>query len=179
MSAESGYRVAILGGGCFWCLEAAYELLPGVVEVVPGYAGGDRPSPSYGEVCSGATGHAEVVRITFDPSRISYGGILDLFWKIHEPTTLDRQGADFGSQYRSVVFYLDEEQRREAAASVKRAQAAFADPIVTELAPAPRFWPAEDYHRGYFRKHPDAAYCRAVIRPKLRKLGAPLEWRHR
>lgn len=169
MSDIEGPRIALLGGGCFWCLEAAYELLPGVVEVVPGYAGGSRDSPSYEEVCSGATGHAEVVRITFDPSKVSYAELLDLFWKIHDPTTVDRQGADVGSQYRSVIFYADDGQRRVAEASMGRAKAMFSAPIVTALEPEPRFWPAEEYHRGYFRKHPDAAYCRAVIAPKLKK----------
>ena len=161
---------ALLGGGCFWCLEAAYELLPGVTGATSGYAGGARDSPSYEEVCSGRTGHAEVVRVAFDPERLSYSAILDRFWKIHDPTTLNRQGADIGTQYRSVIFYADEAQRKAAETSMA-AQAALRDaPIVTELLPLPRFWPAEDYHQGYFRKHPEAGYCRLVIAPKLSKL---------
>jgi len=168
--AAAGLETAMLGGGCFWCLEAAYELLPGVVEVENGYAGGSRESPSYEEVCSGLTGHAEVVRITFDPARVSYRELLDLFWKVHDPTTLNRQGADIGEQYRSAIFYSGEAQRREAEASIGRAQAALAEPIVTELKSAPRFWPAEDYHQDYFRRNPNQAYCRIVIAPKLEKL---------
>ena len=162
---------AILGGGCFWCLEAAYELLAGVESVESGYAGGSREVPTYEEVCTGRTGHAEVVRVRFDPAKVTYAELLDLFWRIHDPTTPDRQGADVGSQYRSVIFYNDEGQRRIAQASLEAAQRRFASPIVTELEPVPRFWPAEEYHRGYYRKHPDAAYCRAVIAPKLAKAG--------
>lgn len=162
---------AILGGGCFWCLEAAYERLPGVLGVENGYAGGTREKPSYESVCTGLTGHAEVVRITFDPSRLSYRDILELFWRIHDPTTEDRQGADIGEQYRSVIFYLDESQKEAAEASLKAAQARFPDPIVTDILPAPVFWKAEDWHQGYFRKHPDEAYCRIVVAGKLRKAG--------
>jgi peptide-methionine (S)-S-oxide reductase len=171
MTSDTGKAHAILGGGCFWCLEAVYELLPGVLAVENGYAGGQRENPSYEEVCSGRTGHAEVVRISFDPSRLSYEAILDLFWKIHDPTTLDRQGADQGSQYRSVIFYADEEQRAKAQASLQAIAASFRDPIVTDLLPEPRFWKAENYHQGYFRKHPEAGYCRAVIAPKVKKSG--------
>jgi len=162
---------AILGGGCFWCLEAAYERLPGVVSVENGYAGGTRENPDYESVCTGLTGHAEVVRITFDPSRTSYPELLGLFWKIHDPTTEDRQGADIGEQYRSVIFYLDEAQKEMAEASLKAAQARFTDPIVTDILPAPVFWRAEEWHQGYFRKHPDEAYCRIVVAGKLRKAG--------
>lgn len=162
---------AILGGGCFWCLEAVFELLPGVIDVESGYAGGSRENPSYEEVSTGETGHAEVVRIAFDPAKLAYEEILDLFWKIHDPTTADRQGADTGSQYRSVIFVTSEEQREEAAASIKETQHRLVDSIVTELLPSPRFWPAESYHQDYFRKHPDAAYCRIVIAPKLKKAG--------
>ncbi|MBL8966454.1 MAG: peptide-methionine (S)-S-oxide reductase MsrA [Spirochaetaceae bacterium] len=162
---------AILGGGCFWCLEAVFELLPGVIDVENGYAGGSREQPSYEEVSTGETGHAEVVRIAFDPAKLAYEEILDLFWKIHDPTTEDRQGADIGSQYRSVIFTTSEEQLQEAAASIKETQHRLVDPIVTELLPSPRFWPAESYHQDYFRKHPDAAYCRIVIAPKLKKAG--------
>jgi peptide-methionine (S)-S-oxide reductase len=161
---------ALLAGGCFWCVEAAYEGLPGVLEAVSGYAGGTLDSPGYEEVCRGESGHAEAVRLAFDPALISYARILELFWKVHDPTTKDRQGADIGSQYRSVIFYADEEQRKTALASIEAQARKLRDPIVTELLPAPRFWPAEDYHQGYFRKHPEAAYCQAVIAPKLAKL---------
>ena len=173
--APAGPRLetAILGGGCFWCLEAAFELLPGVVSVESGYAGGSRANPTYEEVCAGATGHAEVVRVTFDPATLPYSAVLDLFWKIHDPTTPDRQGADIGEQYRSVIFYADEPQRLAAEESIRRAQAGLAAPIVTELLPAPRFWPAEEYHQDYFRKNPDRAYCRIVIAPKLEKAQLP------
>lgn len=162
---------AVLGGGCFWCLEAVYELVPGVVDVVSGYAGGSREHPSYEEVSSGMTGHAEVVRVSFDPAKLSYATILDYFWKIHDPTTEDRQGADVGTQYRSVIFYEGEAQRLAAEDSIRAAQKRFPRPIVTELLPAPRFWLAEDYHQDYYRKHPEAGYCRVVIAPKLEKAG--------
>ncbi len=170
-ASEASNGTAIMGGGCFWCLEAAFELLPGVIDVENGYAGGDRPDPTYEEVCTGLTGHAEVVRITFDPDSVSYEELLELFFRIHDPTTEDRQGADIGSQYRSVIFYLDEEQHRAAEAALQEEQHRLVDPIVTELLPAPRFWRAEEYHQDYFRTHPEAAYCRAVIAPKLKKAG--------
>jgi len=172
MESETKEEYALLGGGCFWCLEAAYEMLPGVREATNGYAGGTRDSPSYEEVCSGKTGHAEVVRVAFDPEKLSYEAVLDLFWKIHDPTSLNRQGADVGEQYRSVIFYADEVQEKAARASMAAQAARLDAPIVTQLLPAPRFWPAEDYHQGYFGKHPDAGYCRAIIAPKLAKLKA-------
>ena len=171
MEEDKGKAVAILGGGCFWCLEAAFELLPGVLQVENGYSGGKRQDPTYDEVCSGNSGHAEVVRINFDPARVTYTAILDLFWKVHDPTTTDRQGADIGSQYRSVIFYLDEAQRASALASMAAIAPSWPDPLVTDLLPAPRFWKAEEWHQSYFRKHPEAGYCRAVIVPKLRKVG--------
>ena len=170
METTTKIEVALLGGGCFWCLEAAYETLPGVTGVTSGYAGGIREAPSYEEVCAGETGHAEVVSISFNPEKTTFGLILDLFWKIHDPTTLNRQGADVGTQYRSVIFYADEAQKRAAEASIADQAARRVKAVVTELLPAPRFWPAEEYHHGYFRKHPDAGYCRAVIAPKLAKL---------
>jgi peptide-methionine (S)-S-oxide reductase len=171
MNDTSTTEYALLGGGCFWCLEAAYESIPGVLGVTSGYAGGSLESPNYEDVCSGETGHAEVVRIDFDPKVTSYEAILELFWKIHDPTSLNRQGDDVGAQYRSVIFYADEAQRAAASLSMKAAQARLKKPIVTELLPAPRFWPAESYHQGYFRKHPNEGYCRIVIAPKLEKLG--------
>jgi peptide-methionine (S)-S-oxide reductase len=170
MEATNKEEFALLGGGCFWCLEAAYELLPGVIAVTSGYAGGRLESPGYEEVCSGSTGHAEVVRVAFDPLKIGYEGILSLFWKIHDPTTLNRQGADVGTQYRSVIFYSGEPQRLAAEASMAEQAARWGKPIVTQLLAEERFWPAEDYHQGYYRKHPEAGYCRAVIAPKLAKL---------
>jgi len=164
-------RRIILGGGCFWCLEAAYKRLPGVVAVTSGYAGGDRESPSYEEVSSGLTGHAEVVAVDYDPEVVDLGALLDLFWRIHDPTTLDRQGADVGSQYRSVIFVADESEKSLALASKEEVAAHFEDTIVTEILGAPAFWPAENYHQNYYDQHPWAGYCRAVIAPKLRKIG--------
>ena len=171
MAGNAAMERAILGGGCFWCLDAAYRRLPGVLHVTSGYAGGDRRDPSYEEVCTGLTGHAEVVAIDFDPAILSYEAILELFWKIHDPTTEDRQGADVGSQYRSVIFVAGGAQETAAKASKKAAEARFVDPIVTEILPAPVFWAAEDYHQDYFDRHPGAGYCRAVIVPKLKKAG--------
>jgi peptide-methionine (S)-S-oxide reductase len=171
MDENTGLDSAILGGGCFWCLEAVFERIDGVAEVRSGYAGGDLESPSYEQVCAGLSDHAEVVRIRFDPQKISYEELLGWFWKIHDPTTKDRQGADVGRQYRSVIFYSNDEQKRLAQESIHAEQHRLVDPIVTELLPAPAFWPAEDYHQHYFAKHPEAGYCRAVIAPKVRKAG--------
>ncbi|HUW42090.1 MAG TPA: peptide-methionine (S)-S-oxide reductase MsrA [Rectinemataceae bacterium] len=171
MSESQQLEYAYLAGGCFWCMEAAYLRVPGVVEVVNGYMGGSKQNPGYEEVCGGGTGHAETIRVGYDPSRLGYADILELFWKLHDPTTLDRQGADLGEQYRSVIFFVDEGQKSTAEGSLRSAQNDFASPIVTELVQASRFWPAEDYHQQYFDLHPNAAYCRAVIAPKLRKAG--------
>jgi peptide-methionine (S)-S-oxide reductase len=161
---------AIFGGGCFWCLEAVFERFDGVLDVVSGYAGGSTPDPRYEDVCSGATGHAEVVRVHFDAARISYEQLLDIFWQAHDPTTEDRQGADVGSQYRSVILYRDAAQRAAAELSREKAQAAFERSIVTTIIPLAQFFPAEEYHQDYFRKHPNVPYCAYVIRPKLDKL---------
>jgi len=171
MTDHAHLEVATLGGGCFWCLDAVYRELRGVVKVESGYAGGRRPNPSYEQVCTGATGHAEVVQVTYDPAEISYGDLLDIFFAIHDPTTLNRQGGDVGTQYRSVVFYHTPEQKAEAERKVAELGAAgpYDDPIVTELAPAPAFYPAEGYHQDYFRKNPGAGYCRAVVAPKVAK----------
>jgi peptide-methionine (S)-S-oxide reductase len=163
-------EVATLGGGCFWCIEAVYNRIDGVEEVVSGYAGGRKADPTYEEVCSGTTGHAEVVQIHFDPKVISYEEILDLFWKAHDPTTLDRQGADVGSQYRSIILYGSEEQRMAAERSKAKAAEGFAEPIVTEIGPLTHFYRAEAYHQDYYRNNPSAGYCSIVIRPKLQKL---------
>ena len=160
---------ALLGGGCFWCIEAVYRRVRGVQSAVSGYAGGSMSDPDYRSVCGGTTGHAEVVEITFDPDVIAYSELLEIFWAIHDPTTPNRQGADVGTQYRSVIFYENEAQKAEAQASMAEAQAAFADPIVTELSPAPRFYPAEAYHQAYYDLNPQQGYCQAVIAPKVQK----------
>jgi peptide-methionine (S)-S-oxide reductase len=160
----------VLGGGCFWCVEAAYELLPGVAAVVSGYAGGPRANPTYEQVCAGVSGHAEVVRIDYDPERITLEALLDFFWTIHDPTTLNRQGADAGTQYRSVIFYTDTAQKSAAEASLARANPAWGGRIVTQLAPLETFYEAEPYHQDYFRLNPHGGYCQAVIRPKIDKL---------
>ncbi|MFN3409347.1 MAG: peptide-methionine (S)-S-oxide reductase MsrA [Limisphaerales bacterium] len=162
-------RLATLGGGCFWCVEALFEMLPGVKAVVSGYAGGQTPNPTYKEVCSGTTGHAEVVQIEFDPARITYAELLRHFWDAHDPTTLNRQGADVGTQYRSIILYHDAEQKAVAEQSKAEAQRQFSRPIVTEIVPLTRFYPAEDYHQDYFRNNPGQGYCQMVIRPKVEK----------
>ncbi len=164
-------QVAVLAGGCFWCLEAVFLEVRGVQSVEPGYCGGALPDPSYEEVCGGRTGHAEAVRIEFDPSRVAYRDLLGIFFGIHDPTTLDRQGHDVGSQYRSAIFFLDEAQQREARETIAalEREAVFDAPIVTRLAPLERWYPAEDYHRRYFERHPGQGYCRAVVAPKVAK----------
>ena len=173
-SSPSGTSTAVFGGGCFWCLDAVFENLPGVVKVTSGFAGGNTPNPTYEQVCGGATGHAEVIRITYDPKKISYDALLDLFWKAHDPTTLNRQGADVGTQYRSIILTESPEQATAAEASRKKASALYPDPIVTEIKPLTAFYPAEDYHQDYYRNNKDRnPYCRAVIAPKLKKLGIP------
>lgn len=165
-------EVVTLGGGCFWCLEAVYDRLKGVEDVVSGYAGGYVPSPSYQQVCTGATGHAEVVQITFDPAIITFRDILDVFFTIHDPTTPNRQGADVGTQYRSAIFYHTDEQRAVAEQTIAELDAAgvWDAPIVTELAPLTAFYPAEDYHQEYYARNPNQGYCRMVIAPKVAKL---------
>jgi peptide-methionine (S)-S-oxide reductase len=168
-------ELATLGGGCFWCTEAIYQMLPGVKSAVSGYAGGDEPNPTYREVCSGKTGHAEVIQVEFDPGIISYDEILDTFWEAHDPTTLNRQGADVGPQYRSIILYDDDAQKAAAEQSKARAQQELSKPIVTEIVPLTRFWPAEDYHQEYYELNPNAGYCRAVIRPKVEKFKKKLE----
>tara|TARA_B100000963_G_scaffold134050_1_gene116570 strand:+ start:5092 stop:5673 length:582 start_codon:yes stop_codon:yes gene_type:complete len=158
-----------LGAGCFWCVEAVYEQLEGVEDVVSGYMGGHIKNPSYREVCTGRTGHAEVVQITFDTSMISLRHILEVFFATHDPTTLNRQGADVGTQYRSVIFYTSENQKSIAQAFLQKAQHAFDNDIVTELSPVTAFYEAEDYHQAYYELNGQAPYCRAVIAPKLQK----------
>ncbi len=162
---------ATFGGGCFWCVEAVYERLPGVQSVVSGYAGGTKANPTYEEVCTGETGHAEVAQITYDPSKIKFEKLLEWFWKAHDPTTLNRQGGDAGTQYRSVIFYHDEAQKKAAEQSKAAAQKTFEETIVTEIQPLKQFFPAEDYHQDYFKNHKNAPYCSFVIKPKLKKLN--------
>jgi len=164
-------EVATLGGGCFWCLEAVFEELQGVKRVVSGYAGGKVRNPTYQDVCSGETGHAEVVRIEFDPGAIAYNEILDVFFAIHDPTTLNKQGADVGTQYRSVIFYHDEGQKQAAATKIEAINSSkrHGGRVVTQLEPVPEFYEAEDYHQDYFKLNPEAGYCRIVIEPKLLK----------
>ena len=171
MSAEQTRELATLAGGCFWCLEAVYKELRGVERVVSGYAGGHVSNPTYREVCEGTTGHAEVVQITFDPSKASYRELLEVFFTIHDPTTLNRQGADVGTQYRSAVFYHTPEQRETAEQVIAEMTAArvWDSPIVTEVVPLERFYPAEDYHQDYFERNPTQPYCRAVVAPKVAK----------
>lgn len=152
-------------------MEAVFERVPGVLAVESGYAGGTVPNPTYEQVCSGRTGHAEVVQITFDPAQISYGQLLSIFWNAHDPTTLNRQGADVGTQYRSIILAVDQNQFKEAQASRQAAQGQFSDPIVTQIEMAGTFYPAEEYHQDFHRRNPGHPYCRAVIAPKLRKLG--------
>lgn len=162
---------ATLGGGCFWCLEAVFQQLQGVLRVESGYAGGTVPRPSYAQVCTGTTGHAEVVQVTFDPSHISYNEILEIFFSIHDPTTLNRQGADAGTQYRSVIFYHSPEQKHLAEQRIAELNASgtWDAPLVTQVVPLQVFFPAEDYHQGYFDNHPEQAYCSVVISPKVAK----------
>ena len=170
-STNGGTEISTLGGGCFWCIEAVYTRIDGIKAVVSGYAGGQKENPTYEEICSGTTGHAEVVQIQFDPQVISYEQVLDLFWKAHDPTTLNRQGADVGSQYRSIILYNSEDQAKAAERSKARAGENFSDPIVTEIVPLTDFYPAENYHQDYYRNNPYAGYCSFVIRPKLQRLG--------
>ena len=172
MNSDSGTELATLGGGCFWCVEGALLQLAGVESVVSGYAGGTMPDPDYRSVCSGDTGHIEVVEVRFDPAVIDYRTLLLAFFAVHDPTTRDRQGNDIGSQYRSVIFTHGAEQEKIARALIAELDAAqtWPAPVVTEVLPAPRFWPAEDYHQNYFARNPHQGYCMAVVAPKAAKL---------
>ena len=167
-------ETATLGGGCFWCLEAVFEQLEGVHSVQSGYSGGARPDPTYEQVCSGATGHAEVAQVVFDPSVTSYREVLQIFFSIHDPTTLNRQGNDVGTQYRSVIFHHSDEQRGTAQTVIEELDQArvFSDPVVTELTALEQFYPAEDYHNEYFRQNPSQPYCQFVVSPKVAKFRA-------
>jgi peptide-methionine (S)-S-oxide reductase len=172
LSIVSTKAKATLGGGCFWCLEAVYQEVDGVEEVVSGYAGGDTPNPSYRQVCAGTTGHAEVVQLTYNPDVISYRALLEIFFTIHNPTTKDREGADVGPQYRSIVLHHDDEQRETAEALIDELEAdgVFGDPIVTEVEPLTTFYPAEAKHQNYYESNPSLPYCQSVITPKVTKL---------
>ncbi|WP_438482355.1 peptide-methionine (S)-S-oxide reductase MsrA [Oleiharenicola lentus] len=163
-------ELATVGGGCFWCTEAVLERVPGVKSVVSGYAGGKNANPTYEEVCTGQTGHAEVIQVEFDPAVVSYEKVLEVFFEAHDPTTLNRQGADEGTQYRSVIYYHNEEQHQAALRAKTAAQAHLSDPIVTEISPLPKFYAAEKYHQDYFVKNPNGQYCAFVIKPKVSKL---------
>lgn len=172
-------EVATLGGGCFWCLDAVFRQLQGVHSSVSGYAGGHDPDPDYESVCSGRTGHAEVVQVTFDPATLSFKDLLEVFFSIHDPTTLDRQGADVGTQYRSVILHHDVNQKRIAEQAIEALDEAqtYESPIVTQLMPFTKFYPAEEYHQDYFARNPSQGYCRAVVSPKVAKFRKA--WAHR
>ena len=163
-------ETAVLGGGCFWCIEAVFQRLPGVTKVVSGYAGGHVKNPTYQEVSGGDTGHAEVAKIEFDPAVLSYEKLLEVFFEAHDPTTMNSQGADHGTQYRSAIFYLNEDQKKIAEQAKLAAKAHWDDPIVTEIAPLKEFYAAESYHQNYFNENSGQGYCRMVIRPKVKKL---------
>lgn len=165
-------KTAVLGGGCFWCLEAAFSKVKGVVSVISGYAGGTKEAPTYGDVCNGSTGHAEVIEIKYDPKIISYEEILHLFFSIHDPTTRNRQGNDIGTQYRSIILYDTQEEKLLAEKIIKKLEKEkiYPNPFVTEVKPLDKFYPAEEYHQKYFARNPDKAYCQIVISPKIAKL---------
>jgi peptide-methionine (S)-S-oxide reductase len=167
--------LATFGGGCFWCTEAAMKELEGVHEVTSGYAGGHTENPTYKEVCAGSTGHAEVVQVEYDPDRIGYDDLLEVFFATHDPTQLNRQGPDVGTQYRSIVLYHDEAQREQAAAYIEALDAEYDDEVVTELAALETFYPAEEYHQDYFEKNPTNAYCQMHARPKVEKVRERFE----
>lgn len=169
-AAESKLASLVLGGGCFWCTEAAYEILPGVKAVTSGYAGGKEPNPTYEQICAHATGHAEVIKIDYDPAVVSLETLLDYFWSVHNPTQVGGQGNDHGPQYRSIILYSDDTQKAAAMKSRIEAGKTFRDPITTEIVPLTIFWPAEGYHQDYFAKNPHAGYCKFVIAPKVKKL---------
>ncbi len=173
--ATNHLETATLGGGCFWCTEAVFQMLPGVKSVTSGYAGGTKANPTYKEVCTGGTGHAEVIQIKYDPSQVSYEKLLETFWQAHDPTTLNRQGPDSGTQYRSIILYSSEAQRVAAEKSKAEAQRHFRQRIATEIVPLTHFWPAEDYHQDYYRAHPNQPYCRFIIQPKVEKFEKELK----
>lgn len=164
-------ELATIGGGCFWCIESCFHMLKGVDKVISGYSGGHQDNPTYKEVCTGETGHAEVVQISFDPEQISYSQLLDVFWFLHDPTTLNRQGNDVGTQYRSVIFHHTDEQKKQAKESLEQSENRQEWPgkYVTEIVPLVQFWPAETYHQAYYNANPTQPYCSAVVGPKIQK----------
>ncbi len=169
-TAPAKTELATFGSGCFWCTEAVFEHVPGVKKAVSGYAGGRVDRPTYRQISTGETGHAEVTQVEFDPAQVSYAQLLEIFFESHDPTTLNRQGADEGPQYRSVIFYHGDAQKKAAEAAKIAARKIWDDPIVTEISPLPKFWPAEDYHQDYFKNNPNQGYCSFVIKPKVKKL---------
>lgn len=172
--APATVETATVGGGCFWCVESCYLLVPGVTKVVSGYAGGTVDSPTYEQVCGGATGHAEVIQVTFDPAKITYAKVLELFWHAHDPTQVNRQGNDVGTQYRSVIFYENDAQKAIAEQSKVEAQKELSKPIATEISPLKKFYVAENYHQDYFKNNPGNSYCQFVVRPKVDKFQKAL-----
>jgi peptide-methionine (S)-S-oxide reductase len=169
-NAPAKLQTATFGGGCFWCAEAVFQRIPGVKSVTSGFAGGTTENPTYEEVCTGQTGHAEVIQLQFDPSVISYEKLLEIFWEAHDPTTLNRQGNDAGTQYRSIILYSDDAQKRAAEKSKAVAAKHFSSPIVTQIVPLTKFYSAESYHQDYYNQHTHQTYCQFIIRPKLQKL---------
>ena len=168
---ETGSKIAVFAGGCFWCTEAMFSQLKGVQKVISGYSGGKVANPTYDQVCTGRTGHAECTQITYDPAQVTYAELLEIFWMTHDPTTLNRQGADSGTQYRSAIFYIDEDQKKEAITIKAKLEKEkiWSDPIVTEITKFEKFYPAEDYHQDYYKNNPNQGYCRIVITPKIEK----------
>ena len=171
-------QTAVVGGGCFWCVEGAYKIVPGILKITSGFAGGHTENPTYKQVCEGDTNHAEVVKVEFDPAKITYKDVIDLFWDLHDPTTLNRQGHDSGTQYRSIILYANEEQKNLAEASKAEAKSKFSDPIVTEIVPLKKFYSAEDYHQDFFANNPNQPYCQAVVGPKIAKFKKKLAERN-
>jgi peptide-methionine (S)-S-oxide reductase len=173
--AQSRTETGVFGGGCFWCLDAQFRLIPGVAKVTSGYAGGKTPNPTYEQVCSDQTGHAEVIQVEFDPAKVSYEDLLRKFFRAHDPTTLNRQGADIGTQYRSIILYTNDAQKAAAEKVKREVQSEWPHPVVTEIVPLARFYAAEDYHQDYFSKNPTQGYCRLVVAPKVEKFEKLLE----
>jgi peptide-methionine (S)-S-oxide reductase len=174
-NATNKTATATFGGGCYWCTEAIFQMLPGVKSVASGFAGGTKENPTYEEVCTGTTGHAEVIQVEYDPAKISYEKLLDTFWEAHDPTTLNQQGADIGTQYRSIILYSDEAQKVAAEKSKAAAQKSLTQPIVTEIVPLKKFYKAKEDHQNFYRSNPNQRYCRAVIRPKVEKFEKKLK----
>ena len=166
--------IATVGGGCFWCVEGAYKIIPGVVSVVSGFAGGTKENPTYEDVCTGDTGHAEVVQVEYDTSKLTYKDVVDLFLDLHDPTTLNRQGHDSGTQYRSIILYRNDEEKKQAGQAIADAKSKYPDPIVTQVVPFTKFYAADEHHQDYFAKNPNAGYCQAVVGPKIRKFKEKL-----